>query len=84
MSSGYEGAPPRIQLTILQSAKDTRPLYTLVQYQDGRFDVLRDGVPISTRPWSKSEFEDCVATFHRLGERQRRGEDGDTKPDVKA
>ncbi|HSU66248.1 MAG TPA: hypothetical protein VLJ39_05235 [Tepidisphaeraceae bacterium] len=52
--------------TIFFAELEDGPALSLVEYDDGKLDILRGGSPIPDGPWPVSNLPDCIDTFQRI------------------
>jgi hypothetical protein len=55
-----------ITKTIFKADLDETLVLAMVEYDDGRLGILRNGTAIEAEPWPTSELVECVDTFQRL------------------
>lgn len=66
MSQISAGADPQVAKTIFLAEIDAALNFSMVEYADGRLDILRNGSAISPSPWPPAELPACVATFQKI------------------
>jgi hypothetical protein len=58
--------PVSVTKTIFRADLDEEMTLSLVEYEDGRLGILRNGRAIENEPWPTGEVVECVNAFQRL------------------
>ncbi|HEY2584935.1 MAG TPA: hypothetical protein VGI81_04115 [Tepidisphaeraceae bacterium] len=56
----------QVAKTIFVTVVDPSLTFSLVEYDDGRLDIFRNGEAISPSPWPTAELHNCVSTFRTI------------------
>lgn len=52
--------------TIFVAEIDPSLVFSMVEYNDGQLDILRNGTSISPSPWPGAELINCVSAFQKV------------------